>query len=599
MVVNDLKEVVVPLVNSTEKNAPTVLSFKNLSFSVGQRSKSKLLLDNVSGSFRSGRLTAIIGPSGAGKSTLLNVLSGFNADGISGQILVNNKELSRRKYRQIVAYNEQEVDLLPNITVRETLAYAADLKLPSSVGKFQKQKIVSEIINLLGMERCANNQARVLSGGERKRLSIGQELVSNPKIMFFDEPTSGLDSKSSFQVISYLKTMAQQGRCVVSVIHQPSSDLLELFDDAYVVTEGQCLYRGSLTDMIPTFAEVGIICPQYYNRADFAIKIASKTTIEPDKIEKLMKKMEDDTSFTLMQNGTEHQNGSPGPGQEVHRKSQYPTSQWYQFAILTHRTALGTVRNFMLTALRFTVHVLFGFVVGFVYYNIGNDADKVIFNVSFCMVVLLFIVFANAMTVVLTYPLEMAVFVREYKSNCYSTTAYFFSKVVADFPLMIAGVSMFSLIVCYISGQPTDLFRMLMVWSMCCYMGWFSQVYGMLGGSIFPIDVSPFVIPATLIPLVLFSGFFVRLGDLPVVFQPFTWISPFRYTFEGVVVALYGYNRTYLDCSEIFCYYRKPIKILEMLNMENSSYWMDFTCLVVVIFLLHVMLLLSLWWRLR
>lgn len=159
--------------------------------------------------------------------------------------------------------------LLQNITVQETLHYAADLKLSSNVTRIHKTKIVNDIVALLGLEKCAHNQARVLSGGERKRLSIGLELVSNPKLLFFDEPTSGLDSESSYQVISYLKDLAKQGRCVVSVIHQPSSELLELFDDIYVVADGRCMYQGALEDMIGTLAGAGFECPQYYNRADF------------------------------------------------------------------------------------------------------------------------------------------------------------------------------------------------------------------------------------------------------------------------------------------------------------------------------------------
>ncbi|EAT39574.1 AAEL008627-PA, partial [Aedes aegypti] len=264
MSLDETVEVVIPLVKTI-----TSLSFRNLNYTVNQKGSKKQLLKNISGTFRSGRLTAIMGPSGAGKSSLLNALSGFKTQGITGRILINNEVVDRLKYRQLVAYNTQDVPLLQNITVQETLHYAADLKLSSNVTRIHKTKIVNDIVALLGLEKCAHNQARVLSGGERKRLSIGLELVSNPKLLFFDEPTSGLDSESSYQVISYLKDLAKQGRCVVSVIHQPSSELLELFDDIYVVADGRCMYQGALEDMIGTLAGAGFECPQYYNRADF------------------------------------------------------------------------------------------------------------------------------------------------------------------------------------------------------------------------------------------------------------------------------------------------------------------------------------------
>lgn len=191
----------------------------------------------------------------------------FRPKSLQGSILVNNEELGQQNYRKLVAYNTQEATLLPNLTVEETLEYAVELRTRSTAA--EKRKIVDEIISVLALQKSAHSQARVLSGGGQKRLSIGQDLISNPKILLFDEPTSGLDSESSYQIVSHLKELTKQDRCVISVIHQPSSDLLELYDDLYVVYDGRCMYRGSLQDLIPWYESAGIVCPQYYNRADF------------------------------------------------------------------------------------------------------------------------------------------------------------------------------------------------------------------------------------------------------------------------------------------------------------------------------------------
>lgn len=115
-----------------------------------------------------------------------------------------------------------------------------------------------------------------LSGGEKKRLSIGVELITNPPAMFFDEPTSGLDSVSCVQVVTHLRDLAHSGRTVICVIHQPSSRILELFDDLYVLSEGQCVYSGAVDGIIAAFQKAGYECPQYYNRADFALEVASR-----------------------------------------------------------------------------------------------------------------------------------------------------------------------------------------------------------------------------------------------------------------------------------------------------------------------------------
>uniref|UniRef100_A0A8D8I2D0 ATP-binding cassette sub-family G member 4 n=1 Tax=Culex pipiens TaxID=7175 RepID=A0A8D8I2D0_CULPI len=593
-------EVVIPLVKTI-----TSLSFRNLCYTVPQQqrggSDKKQLLKNISGTFRSGRLSAIMGPSGAGKSSLMNVLSGFKTSGVKGRILINNEVIERAKYRQLVAYTTQDVPLLQNITVQETLHYAADLKLPSRVTRIHKTKIVNDIIALLGLEKCAHNQARNLSGGERKRLSIGLELVSNPKIMFFDEPTSGLDSESSYQVIRYMKELARQGRCVVSVIHQPSSELLELFDDLYVVADGRCMYQGALEDLVPTLTEAGFVCPQYYNRADFALKVASMLdTDSGDKVNQLMKRMESIT--------TEHLNGFHDDQHdelldEGRRKGgsspQYPISAFLQFWILTRRTALGTFRNLALTRLRFIGHILFGLIVGAVFYDVGDNGSKVLSNISCLIMMLMFIVFSNSMTVVLTFPLEMAVFIREYKSNCYSIAAYFCSKIVADFPLMLAGVTCFQLIAYYLTGQLNETSRIVMFWAVCALMGWTAQMYGMVAGSVFPVDVSPFVVPSSMIPMILFSGFFIRYSELLDVFKPLTYVSPFRYGFEGLALTTYGMNRTEIGCEDMFCYYRKSVKVLELLEVKDSCYWMDVGGLGVWILVLHILLYVSLRLRLR
>ncbi|ETN68006.1 ATP-binding cassette sub-family G member 4 [Anopheles darlingi] len=595
-------EVVIPLVKSI-----TNLTFRNLSFSVPQRPNDpgsggedrKHLLRNISGTLKSGRLTAILGPSGAGKSTLLNILSGFRTQGVSGKILINNELVDCHKYRQLVAYMAQDVPLLGNLTVRETLHYVADLRLSKNVSYIHKTKIVNDIVTLLGLDKCSHSLARVLSGGERKRLSIGLELVSNPKIMFFDEPTSGLDSVASYQVIAYMRDLARQGRCVASVIHQPSSELLELFDDVYVVADGRCMFQGSLDELIPTLEEVGFTCPPYYNRADFVLKIASQRHGDVDSVEKLIARADTAINGFLEHDATNGEDTASVLATSRRTSAQYPICWWRQFVVLTRRTMLGTVRNITLTRFRLLGHLLFGLTIGSVFYDVGDDATKVLSNVSCLILFLMFIVFSNAMTVVLTFPLEMAVFMREHKSNYYPVSAYYWSKIIADFPLMLLGVTCFQLIVYYLTGQPNETHRVTMFWGVCALFGWLAQMYGMVAGSIFPIDVSPFVVPASIIPAVLFSGFFIRYKELLAAYRPLTYVSYFRYGFEGLAQASYGFNRTELACGEMFCYYRKTAKIMEMLQMERDRYWYDVAGLAVWISVLHVLLYASLRLRLR
>uniref|UniRef100_A0A2M4BXH0 Putative the eye pigment transporter n=1 Tax=Anopheles marajoara TaxID=58244 RepID=A0A2M4BXH0_9DIPT len=256
--------------------------------------------------------------------------------------------------------------------------------------------------------------------------------------------------------------------------------------------------------------------------------------------------------------------------------------------------------------LRLLGHIIFGFTIGYVFSDVGDDASKVLSNISLLIAFLMFIIFANAMTVILTdtflsfsVPMEMAVFVREHKSNYYSVSAYYFSKLVADFPWMISGVTAFQLLMYYLSGQPLETDRIIMFWGICALFGWLSQVYGLIAGCLFPIEVSPFIVPASIIPALLFSGFFIRYNELMDFFKPLTLISYFRYGFEGLVQATYGHNRPELGCAEIFCYYRKTSKVLEALHMVPNRYWTDVLGLSIWIVFLHVVLYFSLRFRLR
>lgn len=183
--------------------------------------------------------------------------------------------------------------------------FAAELKLPSKIGGKEKLETVTRIIKLLGLQKCENNKVYHLSGGEKKRLSIGVELITNPSVMFFDEPTSGLDSVSSLQVIKHLRNLAHDGRTVIIVVHQPSSSLLQLFDDLYILTNGNCIYNGPLDQMVDVFKQAGLNCPSYYNRADYALEVASRGMILPGDDDSILNDNDESCTNDLMVTGLE------------------------------------------------------------------------------------------------------------------------------------------------------------------------------------------------------------------------------------------------------------------------------------------------------
>ena len=191
----------------------------------------KEILKPCSGRFSPNTFTAILGPSGCGKTTMLNLISGRQMSTnleLIGDLRINNKIIkSVIEYKSYIGYVMQEDHMLPTFTPYEAFKFVADLRLPSLSEKEKDQK-VNDIITNLGLDKCRNTwigdtRIRGVSGGEKKRCSIGLELLINPSIIFLDEPTTGLDSTTSLNLIRFLNKLAKQGRTVISTIHQPSS----------------------------------------------------------------------------------------------------------------------------------------------------------------------------------------------------------------------------------------------------------------------------------------------------------------------------------------------------------------------------------------
>ena len=193
-----------------------------------------------------------------------------------------NPDQSRR-VRTMFALVAQEDALHGPSTPRQALHFSAKLRLPRNTSDEDINLLVSRYIEELGLSACCDTiigggLAKGISGGEKRRVSIGVELISQPSIIFLDEPTSGLDSFAAKQVIKLLQKVAQAGNIVLFTIHQPSSDIFAMFDRLILLNWGKMMYQGYVEGINLDFEKFGFPVPLNYNRADW-ILVSAKCVI--------------------------------------------------------------------------------------------------------------------------------------------------------------------------------------------------------------------------------------------------------------------------------------------------------------------------------
>ena len=330
----------------------------------------KVILNSVSGRAKSGECLAIIGSSGAGKTTLLNHLSrkieSKNLK-VSGDVLLNGEQIDNDKFNLIASYVMQDDILEPTMTPLEILMFTAKLKLKLSNEEIEKK--VKQMIDDLHLNRCQNTKVgsvieRGVSGGERKRTSIGVELISDPKIVFLDEPTTGLDSFNAYEVIQLLQELSALGKTVIFTIHQPSSEIFNLLDKLCILALGKTVFFGPHEKSLDFFESIGLKMPAKYNPFEHFMEMTNVST--PERKEVLSKFPELESienhqqryeAFVSTISGKyeevkeTYQDNSPliqGLTEENHqlfKDKNYEKNFFYEFGMLFLRNTLIAMRN--------------------------------------------------------------------------------------------------------------------------------------------------------------------------------------------------------------------------------------------------------------
>jgi len=571
------------------------IQFKNLSYevSIGYRKMKKQILKDLNGIFKAAELTAIMGPSGAGKSTLLNILTGFQQGQLRGTI-----EYISSEGRQNWIVNKkqscyiQQIDILYGLfSIQESMMMATYLKIDGVTEKF-RQILIDNILDTLKLLKVKDVRVDQLSGGQKKRLSIALEMIDNPPIMFLDEPTTGLDSLASLQCISALQILAKNGRTIICTIHQPSAAVYQLFDHIYLVVNGQCLYAGTPDNTVNYFAQQGFQCPQYHNPADYMLEVVNQEYGNcNDQLfaaaKKYCQREETPLRMRIMREVSFY---------EKMKMMINPPSEITRFKVLLYRYTTLMYRDWSVSHIKMILHFLVATLLGLLFEHAGEDASKTLSNVSFLYVTGIYFLYTSLMPAVLKFPLELAILKKERFNNWYQLRTYYVATLVITLPLTVFSTFVYSAISYVLTRQPMEWSRFLMFLLITALTSFTSESVGLGLGTIFnPVNGTFFGAIGVSIMLSL-VGVLVFFNHMPKILYYVSYINYFRYAVDGLIQAIYGFQREIIPCpSHIdYCHFRIPSMILEELRMSKSIFWIDAVVLFAWFVVIRIMAYISL-----
>jgi len=530
-----------------------------------KQGKKKVLLNNINAYIRPGQVCAILGGSGSGKTTLLNTISGRYDRAeikVTGGIKFNDLKPSPQLIRRSVGYVMQKDFLLPNLTVRESLQYSALLRLPETVSKQDKMKRVEDIIKELNLKDCANtrvggNGVRGISGGEKRRLSVGCQLLTDPQILFLDEPTSGLDSFTSLQVVQTLSEIARQNRTVICTIHQPRSDIFKLFDQVMLLSKGQLVYLGPAVEMVNHFSRLNFICPKLENPCDYFIDICSidyrNQTLEMASFERLgvlvqgfhesrtYVDLRDQLTNTGNNNILELSNENANDDDKL--ATQFSSTElrsskpfYISIPIITGRSYKNALRDVASSITRISQVVSFGIMMALCFLRISYDQFGVQNRTGF-LYESLSMIFIALLNCVALFPTERNLFYRERNDGLYSTLSFFISYIFVEVPFNVFGSLGYACVTYFALGlkqEAGSFFVFVLVIFTLLFAG---ESVGLLVCSLFyDVGMATTIANVLLSLFTILAGFFRPTASLPHVLRYFNYILPTKWAAEIISV---------------------------------------------------------------
>ncbi|TYH34302.1 hypothetical protein ES332_D13G119200v1 [Gossypium tomentosum] len=560
---------------------PFVLSFKNLTYDVKVSTKSgfpfrwkqpnvssgnttKSLLRGISGEAKEGETMAILGASGSGKSTLIDALANrISKQSLKGSITLNGEVLDSDVLKVISAYVMQDDLLFPMLTVEETLMFSAEFRLPRSVSKSKKKARVQGLIDQLGLRNAGKTVIgdeghRGVSGGERRRVSIGIDIIHDPILLFLDEPTSGLDSASALMVVKVLQRIAEGGSIVIMSIHQPSSRILGLIDRLIILSQGRTLYSGSPSNLPQFFSDFGHPIPNNENPSEFALDLirqlegtSSGTQIlfefnKTWKVSSMDDNGGDDTisnrRCTLPLKDAIAKSISLGKlvsgGNGANHSSSVPSFAnpfYIELMVLSKRLLTNSRRMPAKFAVRLGTITVTGIVLATMFWQLDDSPAGVQERLG-CISISIATIFFNCITEVPTFIQERYIFMRETAYNAYRRSSYVLARSLTHIPLLFNLSVTLSLITFWTVGLASGVPGFLFFFVTILASFWAGSSFAAFISGLIPDVFLAFVSGIAIVSYFLFlCGFLVARDRLPKYWLWFHYISLVKYPYEAIL----------------------------------------------------------------
>ncbi|XP_024986727.1 ABC transporter G family member 22-like isoform X2 [Cynara cardunculus var. scolymus] len=543
----------------------------------------KDILNGITGTVNPGEVLALMGPSGSGKTTLLSLLGGRLTDPNTGGSITYNDQPYSKLLKSRIGFVTQDDVLFPHLTVKETITYAALLRLPKTLMKQEKEKRAADVIGELGLERCqdsmiGNSFVRGVSGGERKRVSIGNEIIINPSLLFLDEPTSGLDSTTALRIIELLQDIAETEKTIITTIHQPSSRLFHKFDKLILLGKGSLLYFGKASEAMAYFSSIGCSPMISMNPAEFLLDLANGNMND------ISVPFELEDKVHLGNSGRETRNAKPSPmivheylveacianvAKETKKRLTIPNSvdqddksslqsmkrEWgtswgEQYSILFRRGIKERQHDYF-SWLRITQVIATAVILGLLWWQSDVHSPKDLQDqAGLLFFIAVFWAFFPVFTAIFTFPQERAMLKKERAADMYKLSAYFMARTTSDLPLDLLLPLLFLLIVYFMVGlRPTaESFFLTMLIVFLCIVA--AQGLGLaIGAALMDLNKATTLASVTVMAFMLAGGYFVK--NVPIFISWLRYLSFNYHTYRLLLKVQYESISSIIDGIEL------------------------------------------------